>query len=151
MNDEQHKKLAKLVTYIIEHEVWKHSYLHEQEYTIRLFTMETKIPYRRTIHYVNRSLKKLLGKVYSNTQSHLNYILMSSEPDDFAIPSKKKLKPRTKTKSRTNKITPRTEFGKKFSEHFGIRSSENLSLYLSEYRIYQELGRCSWEQKENRE
>jgi hypothetical protein len=151
MNDEQHKKLAKLVTYIIEHEVWKHSYLHEQEYTIRLFTMETKIPYRRTIHYVNRSLKKLIGKEYSNTQSHLNYILMSSEPDDFAIPSKKKLKPRTKVKSRTNNITPRTEFGKKFSEHFGIRSSENLSLYLSEYRIYQELGRCSWEQKENRE
>lgn len=40
---------------------------------------------------------------------------------------------------------PRTEFGKKFKEHFGIKTCEDRKLYLKEYNFYQKYGKCSWE------
>lgn len=40
---------------------------------------------------------------------------------------------------------PRTEFGIKFKEHFGIQMCKDRKLYLREYRYYKKYGKCSWE------
>jgi hypothetical protein len=40
---------------------------------------------------------------------------------------------------------PRTEFGRKFKEHFGIKMSEDRKLYLKEYSFYKKYKKCSWE------
>ena len=51
--------------------------------------------------------------------------------------------------SRVNWIAPkrypRTEFGEKFCKHYNIAKYENNALYMREYRIYRETGKCSWE------
>lgn len=39
----------------------------------------------------------------------------------------------------------RSEFGIKFQDHFGITSTDNLSLYKKEYDFYHYHNKCSWE------
>lgn len=39
----------------------------------------------------------------------------------------------------------RSEFGKKFKEHFGISCSDNLSLYRKENDFYRYHNKCRWE------
>lgn len=40
---------------------------------------------------------------------------------------------------------PRSKFGIKFKEHFGIQMCEDRKLYLREYKLYKKYGKCSWE------
>lgn len=40
---------------------------------------------------------------------------------------------------------PRSEFGKKFKEHFGIKPQEDRKLYLREYSFFRKYDKCSWE------
>lgn len=40
---------------------------------------------------------------------------------------------------------PRSEFGIKFKEHFGINHYQNKKLYCKEYHHYKKVGKCSWE------
>ena len=40
---------------------------------------------------------------------------------------------------------PKSEFGIKFKEHFGIQMHEDRKLYLREYKLYKKYGKCSWE------
>lgn len=40
---------------------------------------------------------------------------------------------------------PRSEFGVKFKEHFGIQMCKDRKLYLREYCYYKKYGKCSWE------
>lgn len=41
--------------------------------------------------------------------------------------------------------SPRTKFGEKFKEHFGIKMSNDKKLYLREYSYYRKHNKCSWE------
>lgn len=43
------------------------------------------------------------------------------------------------------KREPRSEFGKKFKEHYDMTSIDNSKLYQKEYRYYRHNGKCSWE------
>ena len=44
------------------------------------------------------------------------------------------------------KLEPRSEFGRKFIEHYGIHSCENKDLYCKEKRYYYRNKKCSWEE-----
>lgn len=39
----------------------------------------------------------------------------------------------------------KTEFGRKFHEHYNIMQIDNKSLYNKEYHYYRKFGKCSWE------
>lgn len=45
-----------------------------------------------------------------------------------------------------NKGIPKSEFGIKFKEHYGITKSDDNKLYSKERRIYRETGKISWEE-----
>ena len=47
--------------------------------------------------------------------------------------------------SESHKGKSKTEFGKKFKEHYDITSCDNSKLYSKEYTYYANNGKCSWE------
>ena len=47
--------------------------------------------------------------------------------------------------SKALKGKPRSEFGTKFKEHFGIDPSDNINLYKLEHNWYERHGKCRWE------
>ena len=42
-------------------------------------------------------------------------------------------------------MKPRSDFGKKYKEHYGIRCSDNLKQYHREHEYYRTHHKCSWE------
>ena len=44
-----------------------------------------------------------------------------------------------------SKHEPRSEFGKKFYEHYGLHFSEDIKLYYRELGYYKQHKKCSWE------
>ena len=48
-------------------------------------------------------------------------------------------------KLRTPESRLKTEFGKKFYEHFNLQQIDNKNLYAREYKFYRKFGKCSWE------
>ena len=49
------------------------------------------------------------------------------------------------SKLRTPESRLKTEFGKKFYEHFNLQQIDNKNLYSREYVFYRKFGKCSWE------
>lgn len=136
---EQNRLLAKLANFILENEIWKHSLLNECEYNIRLFTMKTHIPYRRTIYYLNNAFKKLLGQQYIYEQTRLFGLIVISEPAKFRHKPKAKRIVREQTKPKPKRSDPRkpkSEFGRKYKEHFGQYASTTGKEYHNEYLYY---------------
>jgi hypothetical protein len=136
---EQNRLLAKLANFILENEIWKHSLLNECEYNIKLFTMKTHIPYRRTIFYLNNAFKKLLGQQYIYEQSRLFGLIVISEPAKFRHKPKAKRIVREQTKpkrTRSDPRKPKSEFGRKYKEHFGQYASTTGKEYHNEYLYF---------------
>lgn len=56
---------------------------------------------------------------------------------------------RRKISEASNLRTPesrlKTDFGKKFYEHFNLQQIDNKNLYAREYWFYKKFGKCSWE------
>ncbi len=48
-------------------------------------------------------------------------------------------------KLRTLESRLKTDFGKKFYEHFNLQQIDNKNLYAREYNFYRKFGKCSWE------
>lgn len=71
MTDEENKKLALLVTYLLESEDWKTVWLGEYSEPVRLFMFKTGITFRRTKKYIDKAMNKLIGPVYYQIQSKL--------------------------------------------------------------------------------
>lgn len=46
---------------------------------------------------------------------------------------------------------PKTEFGRKFREHFNKRQKDDKKLYAREFYYYQKFGHCSWEELNGKE
>jgi len=150
ITDEQNRLLAKLANFILENEIWKHSLLNECEYNIKLFTMKTHIPYRRTIFYLNNAFKKLLGQQYIYEQTRLFGLIVISEPAKFRHKPKAKRIVREQTKPKRSKSDPRkpkSEFGRKYKEHFGQYASTTGKEYHNEYLYYRKYGHVSWEEE----
>lgn len=49
------------------------------------------------------------------------------------------------SKLRTPESRLKTDFGKKFYEHFNLQQIDNKKLYAREYGFYRKFGKCSWE------
>lgn len=49
------------------------------------------------------------------------------------------------SKLRTLESRLKTDFGKKFYEHFNLQQIDNKNLYAREYKFYRKFGKCSWE------
>lgn len=153
MTDEEYKKLAQLVTYLLESQDWKTVWLNEYAEPIRLFMFKTGLTYYTVHKYIKYALQKLLGPVFKATQQRLANKCCGE--DDLLFKPKsltqKRLEERLKNAKPKNKIvkkhTPSTAFGKKYAEHFGGMAIENRAQYVREKRLYKELGRCSWEIK----
>lgn len=147
---EENRLLAKLANFILENEIWKHSLLNECEYNIKMFTMKTHIPYRRTIFYLNNAFKKLLGKRYEYEQTRLFGLIVISEPDKFRHKPKAKRIVREQTKpkrSRSDPRKPKSDFGRKYKEHFGQYASTTGKEYHKEYLYFRKHGKVRWEEE----
>lgn len=134
------RQLAMLVHYLLESKDWTCIWLSEYSEPMRLFTYKTGIPYREAKKYIDNAMDKLLGPVYQQTQKRLMRKIYA--PMDLLLRPKR---PHTNTRLPKKSITPRTEFGKKYLEHFGYGASENLAQYQRERKTYLTTGNCSWE------
>ena len=124
MTDEENKKLAKLVTYLLESEDWKYIWLNECAEPIRLFMFKTGITFRRTKKYIDKAMNKLLGPEYIKVQSRLkrkiddgNDLLYKPKPKEIKIENKPPHHNAGKT------LVPWSEFGRKYLAHYGYRFS----------------------------
>lgn len=72
---------------------------------------------------------------------HINHLR-----DDNRIENLRCLTPIENLHNRLGKLfEPRTDFGNKFKEHFGINRRDNVNLWQREYYYYRRYGKCSWE------
>ena len=122
MTDEENKKLAQLVTYLLESDDWKYIWLNEHSEPIRLFMFKTGLTFRRTKKYIDDALNKLLGPVYINVQSILKRKI--EEPKDLLFKPKSKQIEKTLGPNAGKTLVPWSEFGKKYFEHYGYRCSK---------------------------
>ena len=151
------KQLSALIDYLIQSEDWKYVYLSECAEPIRLFMFKTGLDFKRIKIYLGRILCKKLGSVYIETQDKLKKLaekrgvlndeLMPKEDKPRKHRKAPKREPRA-SKHRTTDRTPRSEFGKKYKEHFGYARYCNVCQYQHEYRFYRKHGVCSWEVEE---
>ena len=146
MTDKEYENLAKLVTYLLESEDWKYIWLNEYAEPIRLFMFKTGLTFRRTKKYIDKALTKLLGSVYNNVQSRLKRKV--DEPNDLLYkPKPKQIKSEKKSHHHNagKTLAPRSEFGRKYLEHYGYGSAKNKQQYDRELKFFKEKGICPWE------
>lgn len=125
MTDEEYKKLAQLVTYLLESQDWTCVWLNEYAEPIRLFMFKTGLTFRRTKKYIDEALNKLLGPVYNKVQSRLRRKI--EEPNDLLFkpkPKQIKTEPKTHHHNAGKTLVPWSEFGRKYLEHYRIWFSE---------------------------
>ena len=139
MTNEENKKLAQLVTYLLESEDWKYIWLNEYAEPIRLFMFKTGITFRKTKKYIDRAMNKLIGPEYNKVQSILKRKI--EEPNDLLYKPKPKYVPATTGKT----LAPWSEFGRKYLEHYGYGSSRNKRQYERERKFFKEKGYATWE------
>ena len=148
MTEDENKKLAKLVTYLLESEDWKYIWINEYAEPIRLFMFKTGLTFRRTKKYIDKALTKLLGSVYNNVQSRLKRKL--DDGNDLLYKPKPKPK-QIKTDSKSHHhnagktLAPWSEFGRRYLEHYGYGSSRNKRQYERERKFFKEKGYAPWE------
>lgn len=123
MTDEENKKLARLVTYLLESQDWKTVWLNEYAEPIRLFMFKTGLTFRRTKKYIDEAMNKLLRPVYNKVQSRLRRKI--EEPNDLLFKPKPKYMPTPPKKSHHHNagrtLVPWSEFGRKYLDHYGYR------------------------------
>lgn len=147
MTDIEYKKLAQLVTYLLESEDWKTVWLNEYAEPIRLFMFKTGLTFRRTKKYIDEALNKLLGPVYNKVQSRLRRKI--GEKNDLLFKPKQKYVTVTTGKKHSHNagktLVPWSEFGRKYLEHYGYGSARNKAQYERERKFFKEKGICPWE------
>lgn len=122
MTEDENKKLAKLVTYLLESEDWKYIWLNEYAEPIRLFMFKTGITFRKTKKYIDKALSELIGPEYIKVQSRLkrkiddgNDLLYKPKPKEI------KIEKNTYGHNAGKTLVPWSEFGRKYLEHYGYR------------------------------
>lgn len=150
IDEEQNKKLAKLVTYLLETEEWKNVWINEYAEPIRLFLFKTGMAYRTVHNYVKKALQKLLGPVFKATQQRLANKCCGE--DDLFFKPKSLTQKRKEEQLKNAEKNPMTEkqkqlkeFGEKYLAHFGYRSTKNKAQFVKEKRFFISKGFCSWE------
>lgn len=135
------KPLPALVTYLLESKDWTCIWLSEYSEPMRLFTYKTGIPYREAKKYIDNAMDKLLGDIYFKTQNRLMHKIYA--PMDLLLRPKRSHN--SNERKPKKQIAPRTEFGKKYLEHYGYGAASNMGQYQRERKIYLTTGKCSWE------
>lgn len=111
------------------HEVWNKGKPCSDEY-------REKISKALTEYYSKESVRKYMSEQRKG-KPHPHKGGFQSEEKGRKISEACKL--------RTPESRLKTDFGKKFYEHFNLRQIDNRNLYSREYGFYKKFGKCSWE------
>ena len=154
--DEQMHKIARAVTWMIEHEYWKDHFIWERDAAItdiclKYFTFND-CP---TVCYIIRCyLRKLLentrynGLNFTRRQDKIRNGLLLTIPVS-ELERNIDLTPRNAIGVSCHPDKPKPvsiSFANKFKEHFGFENTkDDWNLYQREKRYYDSYGLCSWE------
>lgn len=156
--DFQMNKIARAVTWMIEHDYWVDHLIWERDNAIvdiceKYFTFNDC----STVCYIIRCyLRKLLkgvkynGLSFTRRQEHIKYGILLTLPVS-ELERSIDLTPRAVKGVSINPeppklITIKNTFATKFKEHFGIENTkDDWNLYQREKRYYDSYGLCSWE------
>ena len=111
------------------HEVWNKGKTCSDEY-------REKISKALTEYYSKESVRKYRSELQKG-KPHPHKGGFQSEEKGRKISEACKL--------RTPESRLKTDFGKKFYEHFNLQQIDNKNLYSREYVFYRKFGKCSWE------
>lgn len=137
-------KLCKLITFYIEQDLWRTSYIWEKEYYVNLFANRWNIKDLDLLcRYINYCMRKLLKDEYYGTQRKLLFNLIS-EPLLATGIGRKPPRRKYNTK-RVEKETDATglDFGTEYKKRFG-RPSDNLKQYKRFYNYYRSKNKFPW-------
>lgn len=100
---------------------------------------------KTTLIYVHRLVyETFIGNIPEGYQiDHINTIKTDNRLENLRCVTHKENMSNPLTIKHLGKI--RSEFGKKFKEHFGINFYENTKLYRKEQQWYRRHKKCSWE------
>ena len=115
--------------YYKTHEVWNKGKTYSDEYREKISKGVTEYCIKENVRKYRSEQRK--GKPH---------------PHKAGFQSKEKgRKISEASKLRTPESRLKTDFGKKFYEHFNLQQIDNKNLYSREYVFYRKFGKCSWE------
>ena len=115
--------------YYKTHEVWNKGKTYSDEYREKISKGVTEYCSKESVRKYRSELQK--GKPHPHKGG------FQSEEKGRKISEASKL--------RTPESRLKTDFGKKFYEHFNLQQIDNKKLYAREYGFYRKFGKCSWE------
>ena len=118
-----------LKEYYKTHEVWNKGKTYSDEYREKISKALTEYCSKESVKKYRSEQRK--GKPHPHKGG------FQSEGKGRKISEASKL--------RTPESRLKTDFGKKFYEHFNLQQIDNKNLYAREYKFYRKFGKCSWE------
>lgn len=147
--DLQMKKIARAVTWMIEHDYWQTHLIWERDGAIveiceKYFTFKDCT----TVAFVIRQyLKRLLGGKFRHRQNAINANMFITRFDN-GVEVYSALGPSTVKGISYAGRNAKDSFAYKFKEHFHQLSKKDWALYQREKRYFESFGICSWEDPE---
>ena len=123
------KLKSALKEYYKTHEVWNKGKTYSDEYREKISKGVTEYCSKESVRKYRSEQRK--GKPHPHKAG------FQSEEKGRKISEACKL--------RTPESRLKTDFGKKFYEHFNLQQIDNKNLYAREYKFYRKFGKCSWE------
>lgn len=147
--DEQMKKIARAVTWMIEKEYWKTNLIWERDDAVvqiceKYFTFSdcTAVAF-----VIRQYLKRLLGGKFNHRQSEINLNMFSTRFNN-GVETYSALGPSTVKGVSYAGRHAKDSFASKFREHFQQLSTKDWALYQREKRYFDTFGIPSWEDPE---
>lgn len=94
--------------------------------------------------YMSREELEELGWYYNCPADCLIFVTLEEHNSLHHTGKKESIETRNK-KSKSHYKVPKSEFGRKFLEHYNVSKTENVKLYDTERGFYRRHGKCSWE------
>ena len=150
--DEQMHKIARAVTWMIEHDYWVTHFIWERDCAIveiceKYFTFSdcTAVAF-----VIRQYLKHLLGDKFRHRQNNINVNMFTTRFDNgievYSALGPRAVKGVSSNPEQPKPIEIKNTFATKFKEHFGIENTkDDWNLYQREKRYYDSYGLCSWE------
>lgn len=143
------QKIARAVTWIIEHDYWKYNLIWERDNAIvdiceKYFTFSdcTAVAF-----VIRQYLKQLLGGKFSHRQSEINFNMFLTRFTN-GVEVYSALGPNTVKGISYAGRKAKDSFANKFKDHFHQLSTKDWALYQKEKRYFDAFGVCSWEDPE---
>ena len=102
---------------------------------------------KKFIKYMSPDTAEMISKDYEAVKKYMSEQQKGKpHPHKAGFQSEEKgRKISEASKLRTPESRLKTDFGKKFYEHFNLQQIDNKNLYSREYVFYRKFGKCSWE------